>query len=85
MPKMLPGEALIYERVDGVVFARYRDRPEIDRWVVGGDSDAISRLQGDLFNWSEWQDLQQLAITNITIRNQLDKLKDLYYLVKDNK
>lgn len=29
--------ALIYERVDDVVYARYRDKPEIPRWEVKSD------------------------------------------------
>ena len=37
MSKLYEGEALIYERADGVVYARYRDKPEIERWIVGGD------------------------------------------------
>lgn len=83
--KLLLGEPLIYERVDGVVFARYRDKPEIPRWIIGGDADAVSRLQGDLFNWSDWQDLMNLAATNTTLRKQLSKLKDLYLIIKEDK
>jgi hypothetical protein len=30
MAKLIPGEDLIYERVDDVVYARYANRPEID-------------------------------------------------------
>lgn len=81
-----PNEPLIYERVDGVVYARYRDPPhnQIPRWIIGGDSDAMSRLQGDLFNWSDWQDLMNLAATNPTLRKQLSKLKDLYLIIKED-
>ena len=37
--RLIPGEALIYERANGVVYARYRDPPhnKLPRWVVGGD------------------------------------------------
>ena len=37
--ELLEGEALIYERSNGIVFARYRDPPhnKRPRWVVGGD------------------------------------------------
>lgn len=37
--KLIPGEALVYERANGVVYARYRDPPhnKLPRWVVGGD------------------------------------------------
>jgi hypothetical protein len=35
--KLIPDQALIYERADGVVYARYRDPPHntIPRWIVG--------------------------------------------------
>ena len=45
--KLIPGEALIYERADDVLYARYRDPPHnrIPRWIVGGDADGVSRAQ----------------------------------------
>jgi len=41
--KMIPGEALIYERADGVVYAKYRDPPhnKTSRWIIGGDQLAL--------------------------------------------
>ena len=53
MGKLLPKEPLIYERANGVVFARYRDKPEIERWVIGGDPGAVARAQGELHNNSK--------------------------------
>ena len=82
---MIPGEALIYERSNGVVYARYRDKPEIERWIIGGDLDAVSRATGDLFSWSEWQELCRLTETNYTLQTQMKKLLDLYYIIKDDK
>jgi len=41
--KLIPGEALIYERANGVVYAHYRDKPEIPRWIIGGDPGAVAR------------------------------------------
>lgn len=85
MTKLIPGEALIYERVNGVVFARYRDKPEVPRWIVGGDADEINRLQGCLFSYSEWQDMMRIAEDNHTLKTQMKKLLDIYYIVKDDK
>ena len=87
-PDLIPGQALVYERVDGVVYARYRDPPYnemYDRWIIGGDPDAVSRATGDMFSWSEWQDMMRLAEYNHTLRTQMKKLLDIYYIVKDNK
>jgi lysyl-tRNA synthetase class I len=88
VPDLIPGQALIYERANGVVYARYRDPPYnemYERWIIGGDADAVSRATGDMFSWSEWQDMIRLAETNHTLRTQMKKLLDIYYIVKDNK
>lgn len=83
MGELLQNEALIYERSNGVVYARYRDWPEVPRWVVGGDPGAVARAQGKLLDYSEWLNLCELAESNHTIKKQLDKLVTMYYIVKD--
>jgi hypothetical protein len=85
--KLIPGEALIYERADGVVYARYRDPPHntTPRWIVGGDPAGIARSQGDMLHYSEWQDLCELAEEHPTIKKLLDQLVTTYYIVKDGK
>ncbi len=37
MGDLIPNEPLIYERVDNLIYARYRDKPDIPRWVIGGE------------------------------------------------
>lgn len=81
---MIPNETLIYERANGVVYARYANCPEIPRWVIGGDPDAVSKASGNLFSYSEWQDMMQLAKENQTLKNELDKLKIIYYICKES-
>ncbi len=83
MDKLIPGESLIYERADGVVYARYRDKPEIERWLVGGDPAGVARAQGKLLDYSEWQNLCELAQTNETLKKQLKNLVNTYFMVKD--
>jgi len=87
MADLLPGEALIYERSDGVVYARYRDPPHntVPRWIIGGDPAAVARAQGDMLNYSEWQDLCRLSEAYPTIKKLLDQLVTMYYTVKDDK
>tara|TARA_Y100000389_G_C17282289_1_gene423595 strand:- start:453 stop:710 length:258 start_codon:yes stop_codon:yes gene_type:complete len=82
---LIPNERLIYERANGVVFARYADKPEIPRWVVGGDPGAVAREQGKLLDYGEWNNLCEVAATNPTLAKQMDKLVNLYYVVKDSK
>jgi hypothetical protein len=83
--KLIPGEPLIYERANGVVYARYRDAPHntIPRWIVGGDPGAVRKAQGDLLDYAEWQNLCELAQTNETLEKLLDKLVVMYYIIKD--
>ena len=91
MSDLKTGEALIYERVDNVVYARYRDEPykDIPRWIIGGDADGINRAkakeQGDLFTYKDWQEITDLARTNKTLKKCLSKVLDIYLLSKENK
>ena len=85
VPKLLPGEALIYERSDGVVYAHYRDHQDIKRWIVGGDPAGVARAQGDLICYAEWQELCELSLTYPTLRKLLDTLVTTYYTVKEHK
>ena len=85
MDKLIPGEALIYESADGVTYARYRDKPEIQRWIVGGDPAGVARAQGKLLDYSEWLNLCEVAQTNNTLKKQLKNLVNTYYILKENK
>ena len=91
MGDLIQGEALIYERANGVVYARYRDAPhnKIPRWIIGGDADGIDRAkakeQGDLFTYKDWQDINEMARTNKALSKYLHKILDIYLLAKDSK
>jgi hypothetical protein len=85
--KLIPGAALIYERADGITYAKYRDPPhnKIPRWIIGGDPEAVSRAQGTLFSYLVWQDMMELAKEYPTLQKQLEKAVNTYYIVKDQK
>jgi hypothetical protein len=85
MTKLIPGAALIYERVNGTVYARYRDPPHntIPRWVIGGTADSLA--MENIFSFSEWQEMIQLAKKHQTLKNELDKLKMIYYICRESK
>ena len=84
MGNLIPNEPLIYERSNGVVYARYRDKPEIPRWIIGGDPAGVARAQGELLNYNEWIKLCDLSKTNTTLQKLLDKLVITYYIIKDD-
>ena len=83
--KLIPGKALIYERANGVVYARYAEDPELPRWIIGGDPGSVARAQGHLLDYSEWQQLCELAIENETLKKLMNKLVTTYYVIKDSK
>jgi len=85
MGQLIPGQAIIYERANGVVYARYRDPPynKEPRWIAGGDPAAVAMAQGDLISYSEWRELCELAHNHPTLKKLLDKLIVTYYTVKD--
>ncbi len=87
MSKLVPGEALIYERANGVTYARYRDPPHnnIPRWIIGGNPEDVSKAQGNLFSYSEWQEMMELAEEYPTLRKQLQSAVTTYYIVKESK
>lgn len=82
--KLIPNEALIYERANGVVYARYANKPEIPRWIIGGDPGAVARAQGKLLDYSEWLKLCDVAEEHPTLKKMMTKLITTYYMVKEN-
>ena len=81
---LIPGQALIYERANGVTYARYRDPPHnmIERWVVGGDPKAVAEAMG-IIDYDEWKDIMMTAEDNVTLQKLIKKLRQTYYLIKE--
>jgi hypothetical protein len=85
MGTILPGETLIYERAGGVVYARYQNKPEIPRWIIGGDPGAVAQSQGEILDYAEWKNLCDMCEKYVTLKRQMDKLVTTYYMIKDSK
>ena len=85
MGKLIPNQPLIYERANGVVFARYRDPPhnKIPRWVIGGEPDATAKALG-IVSFDEWKNVMQIVESNANVKKQFDRLMTMYYVVKDD-
>lgn len=76
MGNLIPGETLIYERVDKQVYARYANRPDIPRWCIGEEAPK-------LLGYDDWKNMLLLSDRNEVFKKQFDKLINLYYLLKD--
>lgn len=85
MKNLIPNQPLIYERANSVVYARYANMPNVDRWIVGGDPVAVGQAQGELLPYSEWVSMCELALTNHTLKKQLDKAVEIYFLIRNNR
>jgi len=83
--KLQPNEPLIYENTDGIIWARYQNKPDIPRWIVGGDPEAISIAEGKMFSYTQWEDMMKQANTNPVLKKYLQKAVEAYYLTKEDK
>ena len=79
---LIPGQALIYERANGVTYARYRDPPHnmIERCVGGGEPKAVAEAMG-IIDYDEWKDIMMAAEKNYTLRKLIQKLRNTYYMI----
>lgn len=88
MGNLTPGARLIYERVDGVIYAR--EFGKNDRQVVGYESgrdyDPRTRDGRSLHEHIQedklWGDIRRTAQTNPTLRDALDRVIEIYQLIK---
>jgi hypothetical protein len=87
MGSLKPGSNYIYERVDGVTYAREFGADLATRQAVGWDYDPRTQdgrpLHDHLMDDQLWGQIRQAAKTNPAIDQALERAKILYYLSKD--
>ncbi len=76
LASLIPGETLIYERVDKKIYARYANRPDIPRWCINGTEDTE-------IGYHDFKKMLELSDKNPVFKKELDKLLNLYYIMKD--
>lgn len=85
MGKLKPGATYIYEHADGVTYAREFGAPSYDRFVIGWDAEAQSKLS-ERKEELLWHDIRRAAMGDKELQTALDRVKILYYLsIKDGK
>ena len=76
---LIPGAALIYERSNGVVYARYRDPPHnaIPRWEIGRTANT------PVLGYGDFNEMIDLAETNPAFKELFESMLVMYYLLKE--
>jgi hypothetical protein len=94
MGSLKPGATYIYERADGIIYAREMGADPQDRFVVGYESgkdyDPLTitpdgRPMRD--HWAQhhvWPNIHRAARTNPALQEALDRVKVIYELSKQN-
>lgn len=93
MGNLKPDVTYIYERQDGVIYAREFGADPSTRQVVGYDwgleshrppDQSISQID-QLREDKLWGEIRRLARTNPTLQAELDRVIMLYHLIKEEK
>ena len=79
MGTLIPNQPLIYERADGVTYARYRDPPHnsIPRWEIGWDHNKTG------VGYNDFRRMQEIAHSHEGFKDAWENLLTQYYLLKD--
>ena len=83
MGTLKPGATYIYERYDGIVYAREFGADPSERFVVGYDSaEAYNPVRDEVKENQLWHEIRQAAETNPTLKDALDRCVEIYNLIK---
>ena len=82
MGRLKPGATYIYEKANGVTYAREFGSNAEDRFPIGWDAEVNDKLRA----WKEnrlWVDIMDAAKTNPALQDAIDRVKLLYYMSKE--
>ena len=85
MSDLIPGQALIYTRANGVIYANYRDPPHnsIPKWVIGGEPEAVAEAMG-IVSYDKWKLIMLASEKHPVIKKQIERLLVLFDVIKDD-
>jgi hypothetical protein len=78
MGNLKPGATYIYERANGVTYAREAGAPASERIAIGWDYEFRKQLILD-----EWHKILEAAEQNPALQDAIDRVKVLYELSRD--
>jgi len=77
MGTLKPGAKYIYEKADGITYAREFGAPHNDRFEIGRDYERYLKDELRL-----WEDIVRAGRTNQSLREALERAKIVYHLSK---
>ena len=85
MGKLTPGATYIYERAEGIVYAREFGADPGTRQVVGYESGSDYDLVNQLQENKLWGEIRREAKDNPTLQDALNRCIEIYQLTKNDK
>jgi hypothetical protein len=87
MGTLKPGATYVYEKADGITYAREFGADPSTRKEIGWDYDPRTSdgkpLRDHIMDDKLWGDIRRAAKSDITLHEALERVKILYYLSKD--
>lgn len=83
MSRLEPNAPYIYERADGVIYARRIGDPPNKRFEIGRDYDSES-VFNNLQESKLWGEIHRAAKTNPALQDALDRVKLIHALSKQD-
>lgn len=77
MSSLAPGKTYIYERANGIIYAR--GIGEADRTIIGYDTDHTAQTQRFM---SKWNDILRQSESDHTLKEMLNQV-EVYYTLKN--
>lgn len=81
--KMDPGVSYVYEKADGVTYARKIGDPPDARFEVGRDYDS-EKLHKDLMHSKLWGEIHRAAKSNPALQEAIDRVIIVYELSRQD-
>jgi len=79
MGTLTPGATYIYEKANGITYAREVGAPHNDRFEIGRDYERFLKDELQL-----WEEIVREGRTNKTLQSALERVKIVYHLSKDH-
>ena len=79
MGTLKPGAKYIYEKANGITYAREFGAPHNDRFEIGRDYERFLKDELQL-----WENIVREGRTNPALQDALDRAKIVYHLSKDH-